>query len=183
MLGCTVHIAKERHMKELLDWAEKAALENLKFHLQNADNLAKEANTTLTVMLAALGAALAYALKAFDSGVATTTTAGAVGLTLYLTAVCGLLVFKCMKIAPIPAPTNEPRHLYQKEFELDALREVELTNMQERIDQAVARNDGTTAWLNRVRVLAVLSPLIFLAVSVCTALVEFGHAAQVAAGG
>ena len=170
-----MHIAKDKKMKELLDWAEKAALENIKFHLQNSDNLAKEATTTLTVLLAGLGAALAYTLKALDSGIATTTTAGAAGMTLYLAALSGLLVFRCMKIAPIPAPTNEPRNLYQKGFELDALREVELTNIQERIDQAVARNDGTTAWLNRVRLLAVLSPFIFLAVSACMVLVGFGR--------
>jgi hypothetical protein len=170
-------------MKELLDWTEKAAQENLKFHLQNADNLAKEANTTLTVLLAALGAALAYTLKVFDAGTATAATAGAAGLTLYLTALCGLLVFKCMKIAPIPAPTNEPRNLYQKDFALDALREVELNNTQERIDQAVARNDGTTAWLNKVRVLAVLSPFIFAVVFACTALAGLGLSVRVAAAG
>ncbi|HEX5338937.1 MAG TPA: hypothetical protein VFW53_10920 [Gallionella sp.] len=170
-------------MKELLDWTEKAALENLKFHLQNADNLAKEANTTLTVLLAALGAALAYTLKASDSGIVTTATIGVAVLTLYLTSLCGLLVFKCMKIAPIPAPANEPRNLYQKDFEFDALREVELSNMQERIDQAVARNDGTTAWLNRVRIGAVLSPFIFLGVSLCVALMGLGRVGLAVAGG
>lgn len=169
-------------MKELLDWTEKAALENLKFHLQNADNLAKEASTTLTVFLAGLGAALAYTLKAIDAGAVTSTAAGATGLMLYLTALCGLLVFKCMKIAPIPAPTNEPRNLYQKDFSLDVLREVELNNTQERINQAVARNDGTTAWLNRVRVMAVVSPLIFAAVSLSWAW-ALGHVGQVAVGG
>ncbi len=170
-------------MKELLDWTEKAALENMKFHLQNADNLAKEASTTLTVLLAGLGAALAYTLKAFDVGAVTSITAGATGLTLYLTALCGLLVFKCMKIEPIPAPTNEPRNLYQKDFSLEALREVELSNTQERINQAVSRNDGTTAWLNRVRVMAVVSPIIFAAVSLSWAWGVRGHAGQVAVGG
>lgn len=170
-------------MTELLDWTEKAALDNLKFHLQNADNLAKEASTTLTVLLAGIGGAIAYTLKGFDSGVATAATIGAGGLTLYLTVLCVLLVFKCMKIEPIPAPTNEPRHLYQKSFDLNVLRELELDNMQERIDQAVRRNDGTTAWLNRVRVMAVLSPVIFSAVYACVVLVELGRAYLAVVGG
>ena len=111
-------------MHDLLDWTEKAAQENLKFHLQNADSLAKEANTTLTVLLAALGGVLAYALKLLDSGLISATLVSVAVLTLYLTALCSLLVFKCMKIAPIPAPTNEPKNLYQKDFALDRLREV-----------------------------------------------------------
>lgn len=167
-------------MEDLLSWAERSAQENLKFHLQNADNLAKEANTTLTVLLAALGATLAYALKAFDSGALSSVIIGAAGLTLYLTVLCGFLIFKCMKIAPIPAPTNEPRNIYQKGFDLGVLREIELQNTQERIDQAVARNDGTTAWLNRVRVMAALIPVIF-AVSACMAPVALGLYARVAA--
>jgi len=165
-------------LHDLLDWTEKAAQENLKFHLQNADSLAKEANTTLTVLLAALGGVLAYALKLLDSGLISATLVSVAVLTLYLTALCSLLVFKCMKIAPIPAPTNEPKNLYQKDLALDRLREVELDNIQSRIDQAVARNDGTTAWLNRVRVLAVLSPVIFAVALVCTAQAGLDLSAQ-----
>jgi hypothetical protein len=150
-------------MTDLLDWTEKAALENLRFHLQNADNLAKESNTTLTVLLAALGAVLAYTLRVDSAGTVNAINIGAGVLTAYLVALSTLLVYKCMRIAPIPAPTNEPRNLYQKNFKVEMLREIELNNMQERINQIVARNDALTTWLNRIRLFAVASPIVFLA--------------------
>jgi hypothetical protein len=36
----------EGKMNELLDWVEKAGLENIRAHLQAADDLKKETNTT-----------------------------------------------------------------------------------------------------------------------------------------
>ena len=50
-------------MTDLLDWVEKQALENLRFRIQDADNLTKESNTTLTILLAGMGASLAYGIK------------------------------------------------------------------------------------------------------------------------
>lgn len=155
-------------MTELLDWVEKAAIENLRFHLQSTENLTKEAQTTLTVLLAGLGASLAYALKDVGAGVFSDVTFGIIVLTIYLMINCALVVFKCMKIAPIPAPTNEPKNLYNVNYELAVLRKFELDNIQDRIDQAVRRNDATTAWLNRSRAMVVFSPVSFL--------VAYGHA-------
>jgi len=48
-------------MSELLDYVKKAGAENLEFSLQNAETLAKEANTTLAVLLAGMGGAMAVA--------------------------------------------------------------------------------------------------------------------------
>lgn len=149
-------------MTEMLDWAEKAGLENLRAHLLTTDNLAKEGSTTLTILLAGLGGSLTYAIKMFEGGGVSWAGVGAAALTAYLTALCGLLVWKCLTIHEIPSPTNEPRNLYQKEFELSAVREVELRNIQGRIDEAAGRNATTAIWLNRVRRLAVASPIVFI---------------------
>ena len=45
-------------MNDLIDWAEKSGLENLRFRLQNAETLAKEASSTLTILLAGMGGSI-----------------------------------------------------------------------------------------------------------------------------
>lgn len=151
-------------MSDLLDWAEKAGLENLRFRLQNAEALAKEAASTLTLLLAGTGGALAYAVKGFEA-MPTPIAFGVAGLSAWLAIVGCVLVYFCMLTTDLPTPTNEPANLYQKQFDLAALREVELRNIQERIEQVTARNRRVAAWLDRSRLLALASPLIFTIVA------------------
>ena len=146
----------------LLDWVEVNAQENVRFHLHNANVLAKEAATTLTLTLTGLGAALAHGVHGLAGGALTAAHGASLALAAYLTLLAVATVFKCMKIAPIPAPTNEPGNLYQPRFPLERLREAELKNLQERIEEAVARNDAVTGWLNRIRLAATLSPAIWV---------------------
>jgi len=163
-------------MNETLEWIEKAATENLKGHSQTVDTLAKEALTTLTILLAALSGAFGYALTASDYRI------GAVVLTIYIFVICVTLVTRCMMIEEFPAITNEPRNLKQDGFPLDILRSVELQNMQCRIDMAAQRNAITAQWLNRLRIAAICSPLIFATITFATALANHS-CGQVAAGG
>ena len=147
----------------VLDWAEKAGLENLKFRLQNAETLAKEAATTLTVLLAGIGGALSYAAKYYDGKPpALSLVVGATALAVWLMFLSVLLVHYCVRTLPLQTPTNEPENLYQPKFALDVLREVELQGIQRRINQTVKRNSTVAQWLDRVRYGAVFSPLIFL---------------------
>jgi hypothetical protein len=156
------HAERERQqLTALIEWVEKQALDNLRFRIQDAENIAKESNTTLTVLLAALGGGIAYCAKLLEADADQEVVAGVVVALAYVAGLCGVLVVKCMKIMAMPVPTNEPRNLLQKGFSLNAVREVELQNVQARIDEAVARNDVTSAWLNRVRLLAVFTPLVF----------------------
>lgn len=148
-------------MSDLLDWAEKSGLENLNFRLQNAETLAKEAASTLTILLAGIGGALAFAVKGFEEAPPTPLAIGTAGLAIWLMITGCLLVVFCMLTTSLPALTNEPKNLYQKGFELNALREVELRNIQERITQTAARNHRVAAWLDRCRLLALASPLVF----------------------
>ena len=53
-----------------LEWIEKQAQESLKARFATADIVAKEAQTTLTVLLAGVGGSAAYAAKIFEPGVA-----------------------------------------------------------------------------------------------------------------
>ena len=158
-------------MNELLDYAEKAGLENLRFRLANAETLAKEANTVLTILLAGMGGATALAAKGFEQqqGLPGAVTVGAVFIAVWLMLVAALLVLFCMVSTDLPVPTNEPLNLYQTDFQLDQIRAVELRNLDERIKQATARNHRVSAWLDRVRLMAVASPIVFVATALAWA--------------
>lgn len=149
---------------KMLDWVEKAGVEAIKQHHQSADEIKRDATTTLTVLLAGGGAALAYGGKALE-GSAAPGTLGVVALlcSAWLFGLCVVLVLKCLSVHDIAAVWNEPANLYHPQHEFDAIREAELKNMQARLDEAAARNTNTSAWLNRVRLGAIATPLIALA--------------------
>ncbi|MCP3666335.1 MAG: hypothetical protein GY696_28175 [Gammaproteobacteria bacterium] len=157
-------------MTDLLTYAENAGMDNLRFRLQNADALAKDAVTTLTVILAGMAGSLAFTVQRLGNEELTPLTIGAATLAIWLMITGCLLVLKCMQTSELQAPTNEPNHLFQPDFETEAIRKVELCNIQERIDLTKARNNDTAYWLDRCRLLALSSPVIFIIV-VCAGMV------------
>lgn len=144
-----------------IEWIEKAGQENLRFRLQNAETLAREAQQTLVVLLAGMGAALAYSIKVLESGALTPAGGGAVVVTLWLMGVAALLVWQCIVTRPLPVPANEPDNLWQEGWTEEMDRMAELTGLQQRIDQARARNAAVANWLDRARLLAIATPLVF----------------------
>ncbi|WP_454764416.1 hypothetical protein [Cupriavidus campinensis] len=158
-------------MSDLLEWSEKQALENLRFHIQTAEQLAKDANATLTLLLAGAGGLVAYLVKLLESKADTVWLAAVCAFVITLSVLSATLIFFCIKTAPIAAPTNEPKNIYQPSFSLSAIREVELQNIQVRIDQVARRNMRVATWLDYVRFMAVCSPISPAAVGVlCTVL-------------
>lgn len=151
-------------MSELLDYAEKAGEANLKFRLENAETLAKEANATLTILLAGMGGSLAFAVNGLErmDSLPSAITVGAIGLAVWLMVVACLLVVFCMLSTELQAPTNEPLNLYLPDHPLERIRVVELRNLDVRIKLATVRNHRVAAWLDRVRLMAVASPLAFV---------------------
>jgi len=150
-------------MIELIDWVEEQAQENLKFRLACLESLLKEANLTLAILLAGFGTSSAYILKTLTATDQTAwLAAGVTGLSLYLMALCGIVILKCLAIKEIQVPTNEPENLYQKKYTLLKIREVELRNTQTRINKATARNSEIAGWLNTTRLLILATPLVFL---------------------
>ncbi|TDG25676.1 hypothetical protein EYW47_05825 [Paraburkholderia silviterrae] len=75
-----------------------------------------------------------------------------------------------MKIEAIHAPTNEPRNIFQPTFSLESIKEVEFENLQQRIDETAARNARVADRLNRIRLCALLTPLIAAAVGLVSRL-------------
>jgi hypothetical protein len=147
-------------MSDFVDWVEQQALENLRFHIQSAELIAKEANTTLTVLLAGVGGASAYAVKLLEAGRPLWLLIAAVVFGVCLLLLSAWLIRGCLKIEAIHAPTNEPRNIFQPSFALTSLKEVEFDNIQQRIDQTARRNERVADRLNRIRLLSLLTPLI-----------------------
>lgn len=146
------------------EWIEKAAIENLKQRVECADVLAKEAGTTLTILLAGIGGSLVFAVKVLDADYSSSVLAA--------TAVCGwltlwaiVLVFTCLKINEIYIVYNEPKNLLKRTDGSSSFTEwriAELNGMQFRIEKNIERNDKTAFFLNLVRGMTAITPLVAL---------------------
>ncbi len=152
-------------MNELIDFAEKAGMENIKFRLQNSETLAKDAASTLTILLAGIGGAMAYAAKIFEESPSKASEIGAFWFCIWLIATAMFLVINCILSTEMQAPTNQPMNLYLKEYSLDAVRIVELRNLEERIKLTISKNHRIAVWLDRVRISIILSPVVFFVVT------------------
>jgi hypothetical protein len=145
-----------------LDWIEKAAIENLKGRVATADMLAKESVTTLTVLLAGTGGAFAWAIKLFDDK-ANVGTVAALIASAWLTGLTIYLVWGCLRIVELPAVYNQPGQLLGRAAEgasFEAWRRHELLNIEERIGEAVDRNNRIADRLNLIRILATVTPIL-----------------------
>ena len=150
----------------MLEWVEKQALENLRFHIQTAEQLGKDANATLTLLLAGVGGMVAYLVKLLESKAEVIWLAAVGSFVMTLSVHTAALIFYCLKTAPISAPTNEPRNIYRPYYSLEVVREVELDNIQLRIDKVAARNIRVATWLDSIRLMAVCSPISAVAAAV-----------------
>ena len=146
---------------KLLDWVEGAALENIRAHIKSAEDIKRESNTALTIIIAGGSGALAFVANALHAPINIHVTVAMAVLSIYLFALCAILVIRCLRVGSFPSPTNEPKNLYQKQYRLSRLREAELKNIQRRIEDAAQINDVRSLWLNRIWVAATLSPMVF----------------------
>lgn len=148
---------------DLIEWVEGQAKENLQSRIDNLDKLITDANGFLKIILAGLSAASVYLLKIHASGNPEGwLSIGLIVTSVYLFLMATVLIIKCLKADVFYPPTNEPRNLYQKEYDLLAIRETELDNTQENIDFMVVRNTGIADWLDRVKMLIIFTPVVFL---------------------
>lgn len=150
-------------MEKTIDWVERQALENLRFRLANAETLAKEASATLTLLLAGLAGGTAYAVKAYESMQWHPLAIGATAFSGWLVLSGIFLMRGCIMTLPLQVPTNEPDNLLLPalKIELNQARHFEMDNIQGRINATKVRNRRVALWLDRVRVMLVLSPAIF----------------------
>ncbi|XVJ69863.1 MAG: hypothetical protein HEQ39_09565 [Rhizobacter sp.] len=149
----------------LWDVAEKAGYENLKQRIASGDTMAAQAATLCTLLLAGIGGSLAYAVKVFEP-VPSLVAWGAAAFCAYLCVLAALLVHRCINTADAPMLFNEPKNVLVPGATLQLQRPAELANLQQRIDQMIARNNTRATALNGIRYAAIASPLVFTAVAV-----------------
>ncbi len=158
-------------MKELLDYIEAEAKANAAFHITNADNLTKESNTLLNLLLAGAGGALALLV-----GLIQKTTLvpmwqiAAVGsATTYLFLISGLVIWRCLWVQNIWPPANEPKNFPLNGYTVEEIRQGDMKIRQECIMLNNARNGAVAVWLNRSRALAAATPLVTFVVAALVA--------------
>lgn len=158
--------------KDELDWLEKQANLNMDFHLKNIDALSKEVHLTLTLLFVAIPASLNYAVKWYLMEDYRTLGCTMALLCIYLWFIAVYLA-RAIKARDIMASGNEPAKLrtfiIQQHTQhpksatvLEDVREGELLNLQERIDDNRRRSEETATVVNRSRWLIVATPLLFL---------------------
>jgi len=146
----------------MVEWAEKQGHASLVSRFATAELIAKETQTTLTVLLAGIGGSAAYGAKVFEAGAAGPIPIAATAACVYLTILAIFLVLRCMMFQSYPALYQDPKNLLHPTYSLTEVREAELDNLHDRICEASAINRKRAKRLNVVRLSAALSPLVFL---------------------
>lgn len=153
---------------KMLEWVEKQALDSLKARFVTAELIAKEAQTTLTVLLAGVGGSAAYGAKALELVSPGPIVAASAAVCVYLVGLSILLVIGCLMFQSYPALHQDPKNLMHPAYPLHEVREQEINNLADRIAEAKGINDIRAKRLNWVRIAAVLSPVVF-SVAACIA--------------
>lgn len=144
-------------------WAERRADENLLHRLATGDVLSSQANTLLSMLLAGIGGALAYAMRLADPGPVSPAVWGAAVVAGWLMVVSAVLIYRCIATRTTQVPYNEPRNVYKPDLQLseDEIRTFEMEGIQARIDITKARNSVVSFWLDKCRYAAASTPLFF----------------------
>lgn len=130
-------------MTTVLDWAEKAGIENMKDQVTNADQIQSQVGTLLTLLISGASAALYFSMQHPNLRIT------ALAVSLWLLCLAIWLALKCWMYGDFPSVWNEPKNLNQKGYKLDALRQYELENLQQRITDAMNLNFTKTQRINK----------------------------------
>lgn len=145
-----------------LKWAEDQGLKNLQEKFTTADNMAKEAQTTLTYILAGMGGTFAYILPGFEKPL-NVLMFGAILLCAYFVCLGLYLARKAFFISDYPSPYQEAKNLLERpDLPLDEVRHGELLNMADRLQESKDWIASKASAINRVRLSLIMSPLAFL---------------------
>ena len=152
--------APEKNKKELLEFCFDQGEKNFNFDFDCANTLERNSNTTLSFIISFGGASL-FGLVNYLAQDRYDIVTGLAVLILYFLGIAFLLVQKCLLARPISPPGNNPINLYQPDFNLTQIMDVEINQLEKRMQRNIERNKEAGKWLNRVRYMIFLSPFIF----------------------
>ena len=145
-----------------LRWAEDHGLKNLQEKFTTADNMSKEAQTTLTYVLAGMAGTFAYILPGLERQL-DVLLSGAISLCLYFVFLGLYLARKAFFISDYPSPYQEAENLLERpDLSLDEIRHGEILNMTERLQESKDWIERKAKAINRVRLALILSPFAFI---------------------
>ncbi len=141
-------------------WAFECGYSNLKQRIDTGTVLVAQSATTLALLLAGLGAALAYGVRVFESRPGIVAW-GAAAVCVWMALLAAVLVAKCVNARPAPLLHTSPTNVLVPGATLRQIQAGELQRLQERIKIQSEVNEARAMWLNRVRYGAVATPLVF----------------------
>lgn len=148
---------------ERLKWAEEHGLKNLQEKFTTADNMSKEAQTSLTYILTGMGGTFIYILPGLEKKL-DMLLFGTIILCLYFALLGIYLARKTFFISDYPSPYQEAKNLIDKpELSLDEIRHGEILNMTDRLNESQIWIKNKAKAINNVRLAILLSPLAFIA--------------------
>ena len=150
-----------KNKRELLEFCFKQGEKNFNFELDCKNALVKESYATLNFIVS-FGGASFFGIVNFINNERYDIVIGLVGLIIYFFVTAYLLIQKCLLVRPIAPPANDPMNLYQPNFNLTQIMDVEINQLKERMKWNNNRNKEAGRWLNRVRYMLFASPIIFL---------------------
>jgi len=155
---------KQLRSAELAQWIEDQAGQVSAFQERCMAALEAQAAALLNLLLAGGGGALAFAVHLVEQRAETWLQAGITAATVWLFLVAAVLLLRAMWAQPVYGPGNDPAHLkVAMEIDLVSARLFQLDHQQSAIEHDRARNDRIGMWLNRCRILAAATPIVFLA--------------------
>lgn len=148
--------------KDMRDWAEGLGYLALKSRIDSGAAIAAQAATTLTLLLAGTGAALAAGLPVLQP-LAGPVAWGAAAVAAYLVLLVAATVRWCINLADAPPMYNRPGNLVIEGATLEQVRLGELASVDRRIRQQTALNTRRANALNRIRLAAIGAAPVFCA--------------------
>ena len=149
---------------EELDWVSAEARSRYESQASLFEAVRREAITTLALSVGIASGALGFAVDAAASGPAWVAASAGV-FAAYIGLIAVTLVVLGLRTSDYYPMSNDPKHLaaplQSGEFTLEAVREVELENMQERIDFNRTRGDRLGATLNGAWIALAVAPMVW----------------------
>ena len=140
----------------------KEGKENLGFHLKNGEILTKEANTALSIVMAAGLGSLGLAAHSIEKSAPLFLTVALLLLSFHLLGVSALIVRWCLNVSDVMPAANEPKNLNVEGCTWEEIVDRALDGLQWRIEFNRDRTENVGKWLTRLRFAAFAAPITFL---------------------
>lgn len=145
--------------KQMVDWVEAQGQRCVEFVVESLDKVRSEATTTLSILLAGAGACFFLAIEKW--GCDDRLVGSLLAVVVYLFGLSGVVVWKCLLMADVYPPANDPGQVYSPGCDLLEMREAELRLLSQRIQKNTELNQRVGSALNWVRRAMVVTPIIF----------------------